>query len=58
MPEPRPHLRLVESRPRPSVLENPRVLRDFSRVCRQTGILDTATGLIRTPQRDGADHGD
>jgi hypothetical protein len=53
MPEPRarPDLRLVESGPRPSVLGNPGAVRDFARVCRQVGILDPDTGLIRPPQR-------
>jgi hypothetical protein len=42
----------------PGLLDSPRALRDFVRVCRQMGILDTANGLIRPPQRDGADRGD
>jgi hypothetical protein len=43
---PRPALRLVEGR-KPSVLDNPRALRDFRLVCGQTGILDPDTGLVR-----------
>jgi hypothetical protein len=47
----------VEADPRSSILANPDVLRDFTRVCRQTGILDPDTGLIRPPQRGGAELG-
>jgi hypothetical protein len=50
MPElPRPSLRLIDDR---QVRTDPRVLQDFARVCRQMGILDPDTGLIRSPQRD------
>jgi hypothetical protein len=47
---------LVEAVQRPSVvLGDPRVIRDFTRVCETTGILDPDAGLIRAPQRDGAE---
>ena len=57
-PLPQPTLRLVEAVQRPSVLGDPRVLRDFTRVCETTGILDPDAGLIRAPQRDGAENVD
>lgn len=47
-----PVLRLVESEPRRSMLSDPKVIRDFTRVCRQVGILDPDPGLVGPPQRD------
>jgi hypothetical protein len=47
-----PALRLVESQPRRSILNDLKVIRDFTRVCRQVGILDPDTGLVEPPQRD------
>jgi hypothetical protein len=57
MPIPQFTLRLVEAVQRPCVLDDPRVIRDFTRVCEATGILDPDAGLIQAPQRDGAEHG-
>jgi hypothetical protein len=34
----------------PSVLWDPRILRDFTRVCEAVGIVDPETGLIRRCQ--------
>jgi hypothetical protein len=50
-PRSRPILRIVENR-KPSVLDDRRVVVDFTRVCEVVGIIDSATGLIRSPQRD------
>jgi hypothetical protein len=47
-----PALRLVESEPRRSILNDPKVIRGFTRVCRQVRILDPDTGLVGPPQRD------
>jgi hypothetical protein len=51
--DPRPTLRLVAAGSRPTAPGDPRVLRDFTRVCEVVGIVDPETGLIRCPQRAG-----
>ena len=38
----------------PAALDNPRAVTDFTRVCKVVGIIDSKTGLIRSPQRDRA----
>jgi hypothetical protein len=43
---PRPTLRVIEGR-KPSVLDDRRVVVDFTRVCKLVGIIDSDTGLIR-----------
>jgi hypothetical protein len=43
---PNPVLRMVQSR-RPSILDNPRAIADFTRVCKIVGIIDSETGLIK-----------
>jgi hypothetical protein len=48
---PRPALRVIQGR-RPSLLDDRRVVDGFTRVCQVVGIIDSKTGLIRTPQRD------
>jgi hypothetical protein len=48
---PRPALRLVEGR-KPSVLDDRRVVLDFTRVCKIVGIMDSETGLISHPPRE------
>jgi hypothetical protein len=48
---PRPTLRLVEGR-KPSLLEDRRVVLDFTRVCKVVGIIDSETGLISALPRE------
>jgi len=50
-PHSRPYPHLVQSGSS-TVVDNQRVLRDFTRVCLQVGILDPDDGLIRFTQRD------
>jgi hypothetical protein len=49
--DPRPTLRLIEADPCPTVLGDPRVLRDFTRVCEAAGIVEPETGLIQPSRR-------
>jgi hypothetical protein len=54
-PQSRPALRLVQGR-KPSVLDDRRVVLDFTRVCKIVGIVDSETGLISYLPRDRPEH--
>jgi hypothetical protein len=47
-PQSRPVLRVIEGS-KPRVLDNQRVVVDFTRVCEVVGIIDSKTGLISVP---------
>lgn len=47
----RPSLRVVKGR-EPTILDDRRVVIDFTRVCQIVGIIDSSTGLITGLPRD------